>query len=558
MQIFLSKESNYSFGKIKPAYRVLLILILLFIGALGISLMFPMFFRTDDALQIDWISRIRFVDLFNAELNIRENSIMKGTYRPFSSLYFMVCYRIFGMNPFGYQVFYTMIFLFNFYLIFYLCKIYFNPSTGLVVLLIYCAFFYNHFQMAFWFSNITMTLHLMFSFLSIIYYIKSKKDLKFLLPSYLFVFSGAFTKEPAILIVSAFVFADFIIQTRKEDYLRKSWKLIPYLFVGLLLLSVSPTINSRFGNFSDSAITLAGLDFRFRYYFDFLLSGSRNIIPLLMAVLYALSFPRSIWVKLILVALSIPCYFNSYYFILFLFSYSFLFVIHEKKLLPFLFWMLVTSLSLPFIRGITTSYLFEFSFGVSILLGYIVYKYLIEKYFLTFYANHRKASVLILIILFVLGSGVAFKPVSSQVKALQFMVETRKNLAEGIGFIEENKSKIRYVIVPDEGLLDSKETLAKKALQSNTNKARTKRTMEWNDLGAYLPLIQCNNIEVVPLSEFKISESVDRSVILLLQNDADIHFAREKGLIGNELYSYSHFNSNNILICQFNQTYLPE
>ena len=217
MRRLLSNKFYYSNGNIKPVYRALLILILLFIGALGISLLFPMFFRTDDALQINWISRIRLIDLFNAELNITENSIMKGTYRPFSSLFFMVCYRLFGMNPFGYQVLYTMIFLFNFYLLYLFCKIYFSTCTGLLVVLIYCGLFYNHFQMAFWFSDITFTLHLMFSFLSIIFYIRSKENLKYIFLSYIFAFAGAFTKEPAILIVSAFVFADFIIHLRKGE-----------------------------------------------------------------------------------------------------------------------------------------------------------------------------------------------------------------------------------------------------------------------------------------------------------------------------------------------------
>jgi hypothetical protein len=551
MRITLSNMFYPPNGEINPVYRFFLILILLFVGALGISLLFPMFFRTDDALQIDWISRIRFADLFNAELNIRENSIMKGTYRPFASLFFMVCYRLFGMNPFGYQVFYTMIFLFNFYLLYYLCKIYFNSGTGLIVLLVYCGLFYNHFQLAFWFSNITTTLHLVFSFLSIIFYIKGKDNLKSILLSYLFAFGGAFTKEPAILIISAFVFADFIVHTRKQDYLRRIWILIPYLGIGLWLWLISPTIDTRFGKFSDAAVSLAGLDFRFKYYFDFLLSGSRNIIPLLLGVLYALSLFRSIWVKLILIVLSIPCYFNTYYFAVFLFLFSFLFVIQEKKLFPLFCWMLVTSLSLPFIRGITPSYLFEFSFGLSILLGLIIYKYLYEKYFLKFYAKHRKVSIIVLTILLLFGSGVAIKPVGNQVKALQLIVETRKNLAEGIGFIEENKERIKCVVVPDKGLHDSKETLARKALQSNTEKARNKRTMEWNDLGIYLPLIHCHDIKVVPLSRFNLSAPIDKSVILLLQNDADIDLASEKGLMGDTLFSYSHFNSNNLVICHF-------
>ena len=141
---------------------------------------------------------------------------------------------------------------------------------------------------------------------------------------------------------------------------------------------------------------------------------------------------------------------------------------------------------------------------------------------------------------------------------MRLLVETRQNLAEGIEYIKDNQDKISQVVVPDEGLQDSKEALAQKALISNEAKAKRKRTMEWNDLRAYLPLVQCNDVTVVPLSAFRITESVDRSVILLLQNDADIQYAMELQLLGKELFSYSHFNTNNIIICHFKQTGLTD
>lgn len=501
-----------------------------------------MFFRTDDTLLLYWGAHHNMYDSFNVRI-----ANLGGAYRPLINLFFSIGYRLFGLNPIGFQVTCTSIFLLDLYLLYYLSKIYFNKNSGIVILIIYCALFYNHFQMAFWFSDITFSMHVMFTLLSIIFYLKSKEKIYYIIVSYLFAFMGILTKEPSIIIITSFVFADLLIHFTKKDYVKKAWVLLPYMSIVIWILLISPVMDSRFKQSADATTFLYNLDYRYRYYFDFLLSGTKKLIPLLLSISFAVCIPKSMWVKLLVILISIPCYYYTYYYIVFLFAVSCLFVIQEKKLLPFFFWMLFTSFTLPFMSFITPTYLFEFSIGFSIFLGYIVNKQLIEKINLQV-CTTKKASIIILITFLFLGVAIAVKPIISQIKALRLVVETRRNLAEGIDFIVKNKDKIEYIVVPDQGNTENKEDTAKNALRSNVDKAKSMKTMGWTDIKRYLSVLKLDQIQVLPYSEYIKSPVVGATVVLLLQNDTDIQFAIDKGLINEKLFSYSYYKTNNLLI----------
>jgi hypothetical protein len=147
-----------------------------------------------------------------------------------------------------------------------------------------------------------------------------------------------------------------------------------------------------------------------------------------------------------------------------------------------------------------------------------------------------------------LGAAIAMKPVISQVKALRLVVETRRNLAEGIDFIEKNKDKIDYVVVPNQESTETNEDRAQKAIKSNMDKAKSKKTMDWKEIKDYLSLLKLDQIQVMPYSDYIKSPVVGPAVVLLLQNDTDIQFAVDKGLINEKLFSYSHYKTNNLLI----------
>ncbi|MDO8350131.1 MAG: glycosyltransferase family 39 protein [Gallionella sp.] len=528
---------------INSSFKLLFHLSVLILISVCVSIIFPMFFRSDDAQLLYWAAHHNLNDLFNVHVI---NDLI-GRFLPFTFGIWIAEYRLFGLNPFGYQVTNTSIFLLDFYLLYYLCKTYFDKSSGIVTLVIYCVLFYNHFQMAFWFADICFSLHLMFAFLSIIFYLKSKENIRYIIVSYLFAFMGILTKEPSIIIVISFVFADWLVHVPKKDCLKKAWVLLPYVGIVIWLLLISPVLESRFKQSVDATTFLYNLDYRYRFYFDFLLSGTKKLIPLLLSISFAASIPKALWVKLLVILLSIPCYYSSYYYIVFLFAISGLFVVQQTKLLPFFFWMLLTSLTLPFMGFITPTYLFEFSFGFAIFLGYIVNKQLIEKINFQFFIAKKGGSIALIVFL-LFGVAIAVKPVISQVKALRLVVETRRNLAEGIDFIAKNKDKIAYVVVPDQENNESYEDKAKNSIRSNADKAKSIKTMDWTEIKQYLSLLKLDQMQVLPYSDYIKSPVVGPTVVFLLQNDTDIQFAINKGLIDEKLFSYSHYKTNNLLI----------
>lgn len=538
------------FENITSNHRVLIHLSVLVLISLCISIAFPMFFRTDDAQLLYWAAHHNLSDLFDSQII---NALI-GRFLPFTFGFWIVEYRLFGLNPFGYQVVSTTIFLLDFYLLYHLCKKYFDRSSGVVTLAVYAALFYNHFQMIFWFADICFSLHLMFALLSIMFYIKSKEKIYFIVISYLFALLGILTKEPSIIIITSFVFADFLVHVPKNDYLKKLWILLPYICIVIWFIFISPVLETRFKQSADLTTFLYNLDYRYRFYFDFLLLGTKKFIPLLLSISFAVLIKKPMWVKLLVILIAIPCYYFPYYYIIFLFSISGLFVIWQNKLLPFFIWMSLTSLTLPFMSFITPTYLFEFSFGFSVILGYVVNIQLIKKINFRVYAA-RKGGFIVLIVFLLLGVAVIVKPVISQVEALRLVVETRRNLAEGIDYIEKNKDKVKYVVVPDQESNESFEDKAKNSIRSNTDKAKTIKTMDWTEVKQYFSLLKLDQIQVLPYSNYVKSPVVGSTVVFLLQNDSDIQFANDKGLIGEKLFSYSHYKTNNLLISSIKEAH---
>lgn len=532
------KRFNYN-----SAFKPILIISAIIVVAVLITLLFPMFFRTDDSINLYWSAHHSIKDILNVPV-----ASFWGMYRPFVNLFFNITYSLFGLNPFGYQVTCISIFLIDLYLIYKVCKLYFNKTSAITTIALYFALFYSHFQMVFWFSDIVFIMHLMFALLAILSYLKSKENSYYMIASFLFALMGALTKEPAILIVAAFVFGDYLATITKQDYLKKAWIIAPYLAIGIWLILISPVMETRFKQASDPSAFLSNLDYRYRYYFGCLLSSTKLFIPLLLGIPFALSFTKSWGLRLILVLLAIPCYFYPYYYIVFLFTIAGLFAIQYKKLLPFFFWMAGTSLTLPFIAYITPTYLFEFSFGFSIFMGYVISSQIIDKQLTPLYLRHKKASIILLIVFGVGCMPVAYKLISSQIRALKLVVETRKNLSNGIDFIVSNKSKIKYIVVPDQEETETHEDKAKNAIRSNDEKAKAMKTMGSRQLQAYLSLLGCDSLVFIPYSKYIEAPILDKSTVILLQNNADIEFAKAMKINGVLLFESSYYGTNNLNI----------
>jgi Dolichyl-phosphate-mannose-protein mannosyltransferase len=524
------------------SYKVLIHAGLIILLSICISLIFPLFFRADDVWLMHWGANHNLKEIFSVN-----SEHPGGAYRPVYFYFFSILYRLFDLNPLGYQIVCTAIFLFVFYLLYSLCEMYFGKACAVVTLIIYCAIFYNHFQMAFWFTDVCFSMHLMFAFMAIIFYMKGKESRYYIALSYLCALMGALTKEPSIIIVISFVFADLLVRSPRREYLRSARVLLPYVAIAAWLFISSGVVNDRFQAQTDATALLDRLNYRYTYYFEFLLSGTKRIIPILLAASMAMSISGTVWARIAIMLLCIPCYFSVYYYIMFMFATTGLFVFRDRKLLPFFLWMLPTSLMLPFMTFITPTYLFEFSFGFAIVLGYITSKHLISRIYHRLHSSRIfDRAVLIVVSLLVIGAFA--QPAISQVNALQLVVESRRNLSEGIGFIEKNRDAIKYIIVPDQEINDSVEDISKWAIQSNSEKAKSQKTMSWENIEQYLSLLKLYDIRVLPYSQYVLDPVTGPKVVLILQNEADIRFAAEKGLIDRELFSYSHRNTNRLMI----------
>ena len=525
------------------AYKHLLVITSIIVLAVIITSIFPIFFRTDDVTPLYWCAHHSFKDIFNVQL-----LSLWGFYRPVGLLFFIINYKLFGLNPIGYQFACTSIFFIDLYLMYIVSKVYFNKKSAITTLIVYIALFYNHFQMIFWFSDIVFIMHMMFTLLAILFYIKSKANIYFIIGSFLFALLGTFTKEPSIVIVIAFVIGDYLSDLTRKDYLKKAWILTTFIGIFIFLLLTSPVIGTRFNNSPDHAIFLSNLDYRYRYYFDCLLSGTKLIIPLVLSLTLAVSIKKSWYLKLLVLTLCIPCYYYPYYYLFLLFGITGYFTNQYKKLLPLFFWMLGTSLTLPFMEFITPSYLFEFSFGFSLFIGYVINSQLIEKFFIHFRINHNKLFKISLIGITVISAPIASKLIISQINALNLVVETRKNFSKGIDYIHNNKNNLDYIVIPDQEKSQSYEEKSKIAIRSNEDKAKFLKTMNAYELKTYLTLINCGDLNIIPYTEYIKSPIYNHSVILLIQNDTDIKFATENNLKGESLFEYSYSGKNRINI----------
>src|SRR3972149_9978171 len=77
------------------------------LGALALVLVFPVYFRADDALHLEWASShpnplAAFVPA---------KATVLGVFRPLQSLAWWSLYRLFGLRPEPYQLLVTLLFL---------------------------------------------------------------------------------------------------------------------------------------------------------------------------------------------------------------------------------------------------------------------------------------------------------------------------------------------------------------------------------------------------------------------------------------------------------------
>lgn len=183
-------------------------------------------------------------DIFTGSNYAAENAGGKN-WRPVSSLFFAVEYRLFGPNPFSFHFVSILLHLINIVLVYLLiAKITSRKGIALVVVSLW-ALHPTLTEAVSWVANQSSLIFLGFFLLSILAIIKyqGNKDKKFLLwASYLFFGLSLLSKETALGGI-------FIITLIFFIYLKKHWKpFIPFVLMSLIYIFARLEILGSFGD----------------------------------------------------------------------------------------------------------------------------------------------------------------------------------------------------------------------------------------------------------------------------------------------------------------------
>jgi hypothetical protein len=124
------------------------------LGALALVLAFPVFFRADDALYLQWAAT--HADPIAAFLPSQATII--GVFRPLQDLAWWVLYRLFGLHPLPYQLVNTLLLATCLLLLADLGRRLFSPAAGWWAVAAVVVFFPYLMTVAFWFSDLSFLL----------------------------------------------------------------------------------------------------------------------------------------------------------------------------------------------------------------------------------------------------------------------------------------------------------------------------------------------------------------------------------------------------------------
>lgn len=514
-----------------------------------ISYLFPVYFRNDDGTGLFWASTHNLMDAFSLS-----EATIGGTYRPINYIFWWITYNIFGHNALYYQITVTVIFLAVLSQFYQISKVYIGSKAAILPILIHIALFSGLYYVTFWFSDTTFTIQLLFTFLSIRYYLNRERFWGNIYASYLFAALAYLTKEPSMIIIVAFVSSDILVKSNWKILTRQSIIALPYICMAIAILAVSPTLQSRPLNNGSIEILLQMVAFRADFYHSSLLSGIRVLIPALLATILILNLNNSNYTKLgLLLILSIPAFFSPAYYFIITIAYAIGLVKKYNSLLGPLIWITFTSLPLLILKFYTPTYLLEFSFGLSLFIAYAIYstyQKLDYRITLNSIVQNRK-NLLLAITIAITGITFISIEISNQYKALTNVVEQRQNFAAAIQYINNHKNSIEQIIVMD-AKPQSEAQKGVQKLMSNAGKAIQQKTMSRLGLSDLLKSMKINHIECIKYSQLKHKHKLERKSVLLLQNSKDIKAATQQNLITDTLFVHSHYGNQQLLICTLN------
>ncbi len=498
--------------------------------SLIITLLFPVYFREDDTLYLEYAYN-NYDNLLSAF--IPQKAILADMHRPMQNITWLLLFNIFGLNPFPYQVFCTFLYGLSFILFFKFLKLVFNKQIAFLSVISYMAIFFNLGYIIFWFSDLSYIVELFFINLSFYLIIKAIQMDKQYLWGVLVYILGVLSKEPVALIVPLGVLGYLITDWKNLGGKKiKRLRLAIYMCIfGIIYLFLNPCIKYRIGINLHSDISQA-IDFfiyRWFMYSDYLYSGTGIVIWItiiyitMKCLFHSQAFLRGktfFFILLGSVIISILLRVYTEYALVVLFLCLFILTVKRHRTLIGIMWFAFSLLGIMAITTVVKTLLIEASFGIAIVVG-VAMNDIIDHFKIEWKQYSEKVKrvfnvfIGIILICCIILSGLFF--FNKYIKVLDIVSANRQNFKNVIQYMMESfqKDSSFVFIVNYEMMGLKKEDIL---YLPNQEKAHRQKTMNRDDLRRMFYLLKNENIRVINLGDFVGNEFPEGSYLLIMNN----------------------------------------
>jgi len=532
-----------------PTFILSLIIIL---SSFTISLLFPVYFREDDTEYLTYAHQT--TNFFLAF--VPSKAIIQGMFRPVQNMTWWLLFRFFGLNPFPYQLFCTLLYGFSFVFFFKLIERLFNKKIAVFTLISYLCLFYSLCYIIFWFSDLTYILELFFMNLSLYLLVKSIQDNRGYIWGVLFYLVAVLSKEPAAMIVPlgtlCYLWSDW--NNLAGENRKRLILVFSLCLFGILYILLNPYVKGRQGflYFSEISEVITFVSERWFIYSDYLISETGLLLWL-----------ATIYWAIRLLFKERKCLGQKRFGLILCFSIavSLVATLFQEAALPVLFlalivifmkrtkasvgsvWFTFSLLGILFIQFIVRTLLIEASFGIVIIVGVALFD-IFNHLKIEWQRWPKKYGRTVGIILggaILLGTALFGIPLFNKyLGALRVLSANRQNFKDAVRYVIDNEMEesSRLLIVDYEVMGFTHEDIVR---LPNREKAHRQKTMVKEDVQRLLNIMDRENIIVGHLGDYLASRETEVCYLLVMNNYED-HFLKSIDINKTNIYETKKYN----------------
>lgn len=441
-------------------YLFLVVLLSAYIPVIGIHL----YFRHDDAGTLLWAMEFKknILYAFDPRPWFDEYNVYNGVggyYRPFESLYIMLLIKIFGPEPFYFQLINGIMVIFTIVFVYKIAVLLSNRLAGLLTVMI----FHLVFQSVLYGNyHVVVPFGFLFQLITFYLFIKglNENKLKTILIGFLFLIPAT-NRQTVALILTAIVTIYFVTHWHNSEF-KVPTRILIFLMALIPNTLIMFTKNSTHATILNQPFSLAGY---FTYIWERLLFYANlmtthlpgMIILAIMIIFWMTGIPyRKIAPRLskkVALILTIPASFLLTFLflkiqllgIILLFTTLVSLFVINKRLQPVLTWFFVSLGLFSIINFYHDAYFLEAAYALAIILGTVLFDSL-ERFQYAFKINVtpqlEKLSFVMATCLIVISGILIWKlpslpVIGEKVAAVKILIETNKNFKEMIEYIAE-------------------------------------------------------------------------------------------------------------------------